>query len=228
MTYRLFKDLIQNNEEFLMQKTGETKNSVLHLAARFGHIELLAFIIELLPDLVSIGNIKGETPLHETCCQGNTNVVKLLVEANPYVIGVLDSEEHEVLSPLHVSIAEGYVDIVETILKGCPRLAWKVDNNGLTSMLSEYIIRNTAVDVNFKNQRGQTALDILNQRRTSDLSNMLKSLGGRTSIELFHLTLMVNEIDSETTATTLESPRAALEQDFEMLFEGNTHPGSDQ
>ncbi|PRQ51042.1 putative ankyrin repeat-containing domain, PGG domain-containing protein [Rosa chinensis] len=98
----------------------------------------------------------------------------------------------------------------------------QADKHGNTILhlaLSEYIIRNTAVDVNFKNQRGQTALDILNQRRTSDLSNMLKSLGGRTSIELFHLTLMVNEIDSETTATTLESPRAALEQDFEMLFE---------
>ncbi|PRQ51041.1 putative ankyrin repeat-containing domain-containing protein [Rosa chinensis] len=110
MTYRLFKDLIQNNEEFLMQKTGETKNSVLHLAARFGHIELLAFIIELLPDLVSIGNIKGETPLHETCCQGNTNVVKLLVEANPYVIGTLN---HEMQAAFYIACSYRHVDVVK-------------------------------------------------------------------------------------------------------------------
>ncbi|KAM5579144.1 hypothetical protein ABKV19_009097 [Rosa sericea] len=335
-----FKDLIQNNEEFLMQKTGETKNSVLHLAARFGHIELLAFIIELLPDLVSIGNVKGETPLHETCRQGNTNAVKLLLVANPYVIGtlkhemqtafyiacsyghvdvvkymanqpgVLDSEEHEVLSPLHVSIAEGYVgklrDIIKTILKGCPRFAWKVDSNGclplhiacekghleiartllmidpdlalefdhyhhtstlgcnewltgdgktvfhlsvrfnrygvFTSLVKNYnntyllnqadkhehIIRNTTVDVNCRNQRGQTAMDILcQQRRASDIRNMLKSFGGRTSTELLSLTPKIDEIDYETT-TTSQSPRVVLEQEFEMLFEGITHPGSDQ
>nr|XP_011468476.1 PREDICTED: ankyrin repeat-containing protein At2g01680-like [Fragaria vesca subsp. vesca] len=320
-----------------MQKTGETKNSVLHLAARFGHIELLAFIIEVLPDLVSVGNIKGETALHETCRQGNTNVVKLLLEANPYVVGtlnhemqtafyvacsyghvevvtymadqpgVLDSEEQEALSPLHVSIAEGYFDIVRTILKGCPRFAWKVDTNGclplhiacekghleisrtllmidpnlalefdhyrytpvhLAAMngqikileelllcspkclesltgdgetvfhpsvrfnrygnitLSEHIIKNTTVDVTCRNQRGQTAMDILRQqRRASDIRNMLKSFGGRTSTEL--LSPNIDEIDSETT-TTSESPRVVLEQEFEMLFEGIMHPGSDE
>ncbi|XP_004305268.1 PREDICTED: ankyrin repeat-containing protein At3g12360-like [Fragaria vesca subsp. vesca] len=332
-----FKDSIQNDEGFLMQKTGETKNSVLHLAARFGHIELLAFIIEVLPDLVSVGNIKGETALHETCRQGNTNVVKLLLEANPYVVGtlnhemqtafyvacsyghvevvtymadqpgVLDSEEQEALSPLHVSIAEGYFDIVRTILKGCPRFAWKVDTNGclplhiacekghleisrtllmidpnlalefdhyrytpvhLAAMngqikileelllcspkclesltgdgetvfhpsvrfnrygnitLSEHIIKNTTVDVTCRNQRGQTAMDILRQqRRASDIRNMLKSFGGRTSTEL--LSPNIDEIDSETT-TTSESPRVVLEQEFEMLFEGIMHPGSDE
>ncbi|KAM5579145.1 ankyrin repeat-containing protein [Rosa sericea] len=368
---RTFIDLVENNGGSLVHKTEETKNSVLHLAARFGHVELVAYITKRLPDLVSVGNIKGETPLHEACRQGNTSVVKLLLEVNPYVAcslnhemqtafymacshgnvdvvkhmtnqpWVLDAEEHEACSPLHLAIAEGFIDIVKSILEACPRFAWKVDSKGLlplhlacetghveitrtlltidpnlalefnpygytplhlaamngqiqileelllcspkslelltrdretvfhlsvrfnrysmfTSLaknynntnllnqadkhgntilhltvaagntrLSEYIIRNTTVDVNFKNQRGETALDILNQQRTlSDLRNMLKSFGGRTSTELFPLTPKVDEIDSET--TTLESPRAALEQEFEMLFEGNTHPGSDQ
>lgn len=136
-----FIDLVQNNREPLLQKTEETNNSVLHLAARFGHVELVAYIIKRLPDLVCVGhgNDKGETPLHEACRQGNADVVKLLQEANPYVAcslnhemqtaffiacssgnidvvkymanqpGVLDSEQHEVFSPLHLSIAEGYV-----------------------------------------------------------------------------------------------------------------------
>lgn len=137
-----FIDLVQNNRGFLYQKTEETKNSVLHLAARFGHVELVAYIIKMLPYLIGVGqgNVKGETPLHEACRQGNANVVKLLLEANPYVAcclnhemqtaffiacsygnidvvkymvsqpGVLDSEvQHEVFSPLHLSIAEGYV-----------------------------------------------------------------------------------------------------------------------
>ncbi|XP_004305267.1 PREDICTED: ankyrin repeat-containing protein At2g01680-like [Fragaria vesca subsp. vesca] len=368
---RTFKDLVQYNGESLLQKTEETGNSVLHLAARFGHVELAAYIIKLLPDLVSVRNVKGETALHEACRQGNTSVVKLLLEANPYVTctltheqaaffiacsygnvdvvkymanqpGVLDFEQHEAFSPLHLCIAEGYIDIVNTILKACPRFAWKIDNHGFlplhlacekgqveitktllmidpnlslelnhyhytpvhiavmngqiqileellssspislelltgdgetvfhlsvrfnrydvfTSLvknynntnllnqadkhgntvlhlavsagntkLSEYIISNTTVDVNCMNQRGQTALDILDQlRRSSGFRHTLKSFGGRTSTELFSLTPMVDERDSGTT-TTLESPRAALEQEFEMLFECNTRPGSDQ
>ncbi|PRQ51049.1 putative ankyrin repeat-containing domain, PGG domain-containing protein [Rosa chinensis] len=368
---RTFKDLVRYNGGSLLQKTEETGNSVLHLAARFGHVELVAYIIKLLPDLVSVRNVKGETPLHEACRQGNTSVVKLLLEASPFVTcslnheqtaffiacsygnvevvkymanqpGVLDFEQHEAFSPLHFSIAEGYVDIVKTILEACPRFAWKVDNKGylplhlacekgqleitktllmidpnlslelnryrytplhlaamngqnqileelllcsprslelrtgdgetvfhlsvrfnrydvFTSLakncnhtnllnqadkqgntvlhlalsagntrLSEYIIRNTAVDVNCRNQRGQTALDILDEQRiSSDLRHTLKSFGGRTSTKLFSLTPKVDEIDSGTT-TTLESPRAALEQEFERLFECNTRPGSDQ
>lgn len=136
-----FIDLVQNNRGYLLQKTEETNNSVLHLAARFGHVELVAYIIKRLPDLVYVGhvNVKGETPLHEACRQGNANVVKLLIEANPYVAcslnhemqtaffiaysygnvdvvkymanqpGVLDFEQHEDFNPLHLSIAEGYV-----------------------------------------------------------------------------------------------------------------------
>ncbi|XP_062013324.1 ankyrin repeat-containing protein At2g01680-like [Rosa rugosa] len=318
-----FIDLVENNGGSLIQKTEETKNSVLHLAARFGHVELVAYITKLLPDLVSVGNIKGETPLHEACRQGNTSVVKLLLEVNPYVACSLN---HEMQTAFYMAY------IVRSILEACPRFAWKVDSKGLlplhlacetghveitrtlltidpnlalefnpygytpllhlaamngqikileelllcspkslelltrdretvfhlsvrfnrysmfTSLAKNYndtnllnqadkhgntilhltvAAGNTRVDVNFKNQRGETALDILNQQRTlSDLRNMLKSFGGRTSAELFPLTPKVDEIDSET--TTLESPRAALEQEFEMLFEGNTHPGSDQ
>ncbi|XP_040370614.1 ankyrin repeat-containing protein At2g01680-like [Rosa chinensis] len=367
-----FKDIVRYNGGSLLQKTEETRDSVLHLAARFGHVELVTYIITLHPDFVSVRNVKEETPLHEACRHWNTNVVKLLLEANPYVVGalnhemqtafyiacscgnvdvvkymvnqpgVLDFEQHEASSPLHHSIAEGYdVDIVKTILEACPQFAWKFDNNGylplhlacekgqveivktllrfnpnlslehnryrytplhvaamngqiqileelllwspgslkvctgngenvfhlsvrfnrydvFTSLaknynrtsllnqadkqgntvlhlavsagntrLSEYIISNTAVDVNCRNQSGQTALDILNEQSSSaDLRHTLKRFGGRTSIELFSLTPKVNEIYSGTT-TTSECPRAALEKEFDRVL-CNTRPGSDQ
>ncbi|PRQ51046.1 hypothetical protein RchiOBHm_Chr2g0139981 [Rosa chinensis] len=71
-------------------------------------------------------------------------------------------------------------------------------------------------------------MDILcQQRRASDVRNMLKSFGGRKSTELLSLTPKIDEIDYETT-TMSERPRVVLEQEFEMLFEGITHPGSDQ
>ncbi|PQQ17449.1 ankyrin repeat-containing protein ITN1 [Prunus yedoensis var. nudiflora] len=102
-----FIKLVQDNEGFLCQKGGEAKNSVLHLAVRFGRA---------------------------ACQQGKVDVVMLLLEANPGLFTdlpwVLDFEEDAVLSALHVSVAQGHVDIVTTLLNARPRLAWKADSNG--------------------------------------------------------------------------------------------------
>ncbi|PQQ20663.1 ankyrin repeat-containing protein [Prunus yedoensis var. nudiflora] len=155
-----FINFVQENEEFLSQKSGEAKNTVLHVAARFGHVELVSEIIKLLPDLVSVVNNREETPLDTACRQGEADVVMLLLEANPWVASmlnsenqtpffiacsygnrevvklftdlpwVLDFEENAVLSALHVSVAQGHADIVTTLLNARPRLARKADSNG--------------------------------------------------------------------------------------------------
>ncbi|KAK9911763.1 hypothetical protein M0R45_035654 [Rubus argutus] len=155
-----FMDLVQNNEGLLVQATEESKNSVLHLAARFVHIELVSEIIKFFPELVSVKNISEEIPLHEACRQGNADVVMLLFEADPWLICTCNTEkqtpyftacsyghvdvvnlftdrvpwildfEDGVLSPLHVSISEGHVDIVRRILEARPRLARKADKDG--------------------------------------------------------------------------------------------------
>ncbi|KAH0982556.1 hypothetical protein GBA52_009733 [Prunus armeniaca] len=155
-----FINFVQENEEFLSQKSGEAKNTVLHVAARFGHVELVSEIIKLLPDLVSAVNNREETPLDAACRQGKADVVMLLLEADPWVAcmlnsenqtpffiacsyenrevvklftdlpWVLDFEEDAVLSALHVSVAQGRADIVTTLLNARPRLARKADSNG--------------------------------------------------------------------------------------------------
>ncbi|KAL6140834.1 hypothetical protein ACLB2K_059130 [Fragaria x ananassa] len=102
-----FVNLVQNNEGLLLQATGESKDSVLHLAARFGHVELVSEIIKLFPDLVSAKNISEEIPLHEACRQGNVDVVMLLFEANPWIACTRNTEKQ---TPYFTACSYGHVD----------------------------------------------------------------------------------------------------------------------
>ncbi|KAK9266102.1 hypothetical protein L1049_004510 [Liquidambar formosana] len=74
---------IEENKDILEQKTPNTYNTALHLATRFGNVELVKEVVRSRPDMVAAVNGKLETPLHEACCQGNAQVTTLLLEANP-------------------------------------------------------------------------------------------------------------------------------------------------
>lgn len=114
-----FVNLVQNNEGLLLQATGESKDSVLHLAARFGHVELVSEIIKLFPDLVSAKNISEEIPLHEACRQGNVDVVMLLFEANPWIACTRNTEKQ---TPYFTACSYGHVDVVNSFSNHFPNV----------------------------------------------------------------------------------------------------------
>ena len=87
-----FMSLVNENEEILQQRTANTFHTPLHLASRFGHIELVTEIIKLCPDMVAADNSKLETPLHEACRQGNVKVLELLLDINSWAACKLNSD----------------------------------------------------------------------------------------------------------------------------------------
>ncbi|KAK7845321.1 ankyrin repeat-containing protein itn1 [Quercus suber] len=150
-----FIDLVQENENFLEQRAGGSKGTVLHLASRFGHIELVMEILKLRP-MVSAENNKLETPLHEACRRGHTEVLKLLLENNPWAACKLNADNQSAFfiacshghvdmvrlllnqswltgledegfdqTCLHVAASRGHTDVVRELLHVFPNLAWK-------------------------------------------------------------------------------------------------------
>ncbi|KAK7845274.1 ankyrin repeat-containing protein itn1 [Quercus suber] len=156
-----FINLVQENDNFLEQRTVSSRSTVLHLASRFGHIELVMEILKLHP-MVGAEDIKLETPLHEACRQGHTEILKLLLETNPWAAVKLNADnrsaffiacchghfdlvkllsnqswlpgledERFVPTCLHVATSRGHTGVVRELLNVLPHFVWKVDGNGL-------------------------------------------------------------------------------------------------
>ncbi|KAM3699705.1 hypothetical protein ACJW31_05G046100 [Castanea mollissima] len=87
-----FTNLVQENENFLEQRTVSSRSTVLHLASRFGHIEL--------------------TPLHEACRQGHTEILKLLLGTNPWAAVKLNADNR---SAFFIACCHGHVDLVKLL-----------------------------------------------------------------------------------------------------------------
>ncbi|XP_037495136.1 ankyrin repeat-containing protein At5g02620 isoform X2 [Jatropha curcas] len=160
-----FLSLFEGNENIINQKIPSgSSNTILHIAALHGHLELGKEIVKLRPEMVSEVNEKMETPLHGACREGKLEMVKLLIETDPWVVykvnrdnesalfvacergklevvnyllnfhWLLMSEVDSLTTSLHIAALGGHTEIVKEILKIRPDFAWKKDKNGCTPL----------------------------------------------------------------------------------------------
>ncbi|KAF5748260.1 putative Ankyrin repeat family protein [Tripterygium wilfordii] len=159
-----FHTLIQEDENIINQTLPGSSNTILHLIARYGHVELAAEIVKLRPELVAAENDSMETPLHEACREGRSEIMRVLVETDPWLVykfntrgqsvlfvacerGRLDVVKHLLNYPvlltsevdalttsLHVAASGGHTDIMKLILQARPDFARKKDINGCTPL----------------------------------------------------------------------------------------------
>uniref|UniRef100_A0A1J3FW07 Ankyrin repeat-containing protein n=1 Tax=Noccaea caerulescens TaxID=107243 RepID=A0A1J3FW07_NOCCA len=112
-------------------------DSVLHLAAAFGHLDLVESIISVCPSLLLEPNWKDQIPIHAPACAGRLDVVKTLVylseeqreRFNVYVLKDIDGD-----TPLHASLKRGHQE-TSLCLVNANQLASFLDNNAGISPL---------------------------------------------------------------------------------------------
>lgn len=87
-------------------------NCAIHLAAWFGHLEILALLIDFGAN-VNVTNSSGYTPLHVACQADQVEVVKLLLEskANPTIRNHITS-----WSPLHEASWLGHENCAQVLI----------------------------------------------------------------------------------------------------------------
>ncbi|KAK9280858.1 hypothetical protein L1049_003749 [Liquidambar formosana] len=120
-----FTSLVQENQNILKQKTAGT--TALHLASRFGYVEMVREIVKYRPDMVAAFNGELETPLHEACSQGNLQVLIVLLEADPLAACNLNYKSQ---SALFKACSNGHLDLVKLLLLKTPRLL-DLEDNGI-------------------------------------------------------------------------------------------------
>ncbi|XP_023635083.1 protein ACCELERATED CELL DEATH 6, partial [Capsella rubella] len=122
-------------------------DSVLHLAAAWGHLELVKEFVSECPCLLFLPNSSGKTPLHMAASGGHTAVVETFVEMVTFASDRLCTEESEremlnlyVLkdndgnTPLHYAIEKYHRETALVLVKANKDAAFLGNNKEVSSL----------------------------------------------------------------------------------------------
>ncbi|KAL8254269.1 hypothetical protein R6Q59_032490 [Mikania micrantha] len=107
----------QNAETILSFCTNHRKDTLLHIAAVFGHDQLTQDIANRFPGLVTCKNFIGDTPIHVAARSGKILVVKsLLTMENPPNDDYKIAANEDGNTPLHEALIHNRDDVAEFLL----------------------------------------------------------------------------------------------------------------
>ncbi|KFK43320.1 hypothetical protein AALP_AA1G109500 [Arabis alpina] len=96
-----FMGLVEERESWLEERSmDQNSNTVLHMAAKHGHGELVSAIVELRPSLVYSRNANGDRPLHLAALLGDVNIVTTLLN---YGWKLCSARNNSNQTPLHLA-----------------------------------------------------------------------------------------------------------------------------
>ncbi|TKV99712.1 hypothetical protein SEVIR_8G061400v4 [Setaria viridis] len=105
--------------------------SALHVAARMGHDRVVKAVLRSCPDAAELRGGDGGTFVHAAARAKRSKVVSLAVK-NPMLHGLLDAQDRDGNTPLHLAVAAGAPGVVETLLRKGKVRADVLNNDGRT------------------------------------------------------------------------------------------------
>uniref|UniRef100_A0A0E0MD72 PGG domain-containing protein n=1 Tax=Oryza punctata TaxID=4537 RepID=A0A0E0MD72_ORYPU len=90
--------------------------SALHVAARMGHAGVVEGIIGAFPNAAELRDGHGETFLHAAAKEKRSSVVALAIKS-PMLRSLLNSQNRDGNTPLHLAVAAGAPRVVEALLQ---------------------------------------------------------------------------------------------------------------
>lgn len=171
----------QGHEEFvdklltlnpeLAQASDSQNRSALHVAATKGHVEVVKVLLNKLgPNICYSRDRDGQAPLHVAATNGKVQVVEELLQANAYVARARVDQDETIL---HLCVKHHQFLVLKVLLAKVKDKDFvnAKDNHGNTLLhvavymkqveVIEYVLHYSKINVNIKNSKGQTALDIL-------------------------------------------------------------------
>ncbi|XP_025826850.1 protein ACCELERATED CELL DEATH 6-like isoform X2 [Panicum hallii] len=105
--------------------------SALHVAARMGHSRVVEDMLEAFPDAAELRGVDGGTFVHAAAREKRSKVVALAIR-NPMLRGLLDVQDRDGNTPLHLAVAAGAPAVAEALLQKGKVRADVLNNDGRT------------------------------------------------------------------------------------------------
>ncbi|KAJ8302399.1 hypothetical protein KUTeg_021386, partial [Tegillarca granosa] len=159
-----FRNLSSQNGDdiaWLSKSYPKSGDTACHYAARFGHLELLAFLIDCGAD-VEVSNFDGKHLLHESAQYGQTPL--MLACTKPDLDIICELTQHgaglklvnkDGWTPFHIACREGHLEIVQYLLQLDNALWDTATLHGCYDVV-EYLLKHCRFDVNVKDSCGST------------------------------------------------------------------------
>jgi hypothetical protein len=107
-----------------VEDQNETKNTPLHIAALYGHLDIVVFLSLKNANFNAVNEL-NYTPLHYAACWGHTKIVKFLVSKGVKV----DALSNKSRTPLHLSVFGGNTETIEFLLEAGANLEAQDETN---------------------------------------------------------------------------------------------------
>ncbi|KAH7838940.1 hypothetical protein Vadar_032977 [Vaccinium darrowii] len=166
-----FKTLLDSNPK-LVDALDSQQRSLLHLAAANGHVDIVRILTKVRPQMCLARDRDGLNPLHVAATMGRVEVFDELVKANPLAARArVDRGERETI--LHLCVKYNQLPFLKLLLGEfrSEEFANSKDDDGNTILhlavagrlteIIKYVLEIRTIDVNAKNARKKTAMDIL-------------------------------------------------------------------
>ncbi|XP_031105187.1 uncharacterized protein LOC116010064 [Ipomoea triloba] len=208
MDSALYEALVEGNQEevdeALWSKMVTPKgNTMLHIAALYGHTHLVQKILEKHRSLLCAVNNKNETALHIAAREGHTGVVSELIrcaKARPELesgiggardmVRMMDGDKD---TALHKAVRKGHLEVVKLVVKEDPEFEFGANEAGETPL---YL----AAELQFH----QCLVEILNNSQRPVFDGPL----GRTAL---HAAIIHSEPPKDSTKLLLEKEASLCE-----------------
>ncbi|XP_020539060.2 LOW QUALITY PROTEIN: protein ACCELERATED CELL DEATH 6 [Jatropha curcas] len=141
---RFFENLRNTDSYNLLQVTSGCQNSVLHIAAKCGELQMAEKIIPLHPSLLHQTNSKGDSPLHIASRLGRLQVTQFLINCAKLIEVEVEKEllrmqNLEKDTALHEAARNGHFEIVNLLINEEPELARVVNNSFLNWLTYAFV-----------------------------------------------------------------------------------------
>ncbi|WMV42242.1 hypothetical protein MTR67_035627 [Solanum verrucosum] len=168
------------------------RSSALHVASIKGYVEIVKELLVVNPEMCLARDREGRNPLHLAVIKGRVEVIKELVQANHLAaLQTTDRSENVLhLCVKHNNQLEALNLLMEVISDD--KLLNARDGDGYTILhlavadkqteTVKYLLKNNKIEVNLKDDNGNTTLDILTQSRRDvndlEIGDCLRDAGG--------------------------------------------------